>query len=66
MTRRHPRYCCQECGTAVGYIGRVIEAIFGPIHNCREFWPYRGPSQQERSRRIREASRRAMESWRQR
>lgn len=34
MKSRYPKHCCQACGEEVGYIGRLLEFLFGTMHTC--------------------------------
>jgi hypothetical protein len=35
--RRYPAWCCQLCGSQVGYFGRALSWLFGTqIHGCAE------------------------------
>lgn len=35
-TTKYPSYCCQRCGSQIGWLGRFMEAIFGQVHDCEE------------------------------
>lgn len=30
--RKFPGWCCQRCGAPIGYLGRALQALFGPMH----------------------------------
>lgn len=32
---KYPNYCCQHCGEAIGFLGRLIEAFIGTNHSCK-------------------------------
>jgi len=31
---KYAKYCCQDCGEPVGYLGRLFEWLFGRMHRC--------------------------------
>jgi hypothetical protein len=55
----HPKYCCQSCGEAIGYLRVWFEVIFGTTHQCAPIWR-RPETVAERSARINESGRKAM------
>jgi hypothetical protein len=32
--RPYPKYCCQDCGECLGWLGKLSERFFGKLHDC--------------------------------
>lgn len=35
--KKYPSYCCQRCGSCVGYLGKIVEFIYYKIFRLKMF-----------------------------